>query len=105
MIKKMSYILITTLCISIAACSYDLKHITLNEASDTGWTEVKKANTSGSAEIINADSVLPNSETMSNKPDLSESGKKLRELKKLKDDGLLTVEEYEKKRRAIVDGI
>ena len=96
MIKKMSYILITTLCISLAACSYDLKHITLNEASDTGWTEVKK-DTSGSTEIINADSASTNPKAMSNKHNLSESAIKLRELKKLKDDGLLTVEEYEKK--------
>jgi hypothetical protein len=50
MIKKISCFLITTLCLSLAACSYDLKHITLDEKSDTGWTEVKKANTPSPAE-------------------------------------------------------
>jgi hypothetical protein len=33
------------------------------------------------------------------------NAKKLRELKKLKDEGFLTNEEYEIKRKAIVDGI
>ncbi|OPY06705.1 MAG: hypothetical protein A4E66_02144 [Syntrophus sp. PtaB.Bin001] len=106
MIKKISYFLITTLCVTFVACSYDLKHITLNETSDTGWTEVKKANTSGSAGITkNNLPSLPNPEILSNRSDLSEHAQKLRELKKLKDEGLLTDEEYEKKRRAIVEGL
>jgi len=40
-------------------------------------------------------------ETKARNPDFE----KLRELKKLKDEGLLTNEEYEQKRKAIVDGI
>lgn len=65
------------------ACSYDLKHITLDEKSDTAWTEIKKSNAS----------------------DSSEYAQKLRDLKKLKDEGLLTDKEYEQKRKAIVDGM
>lgn len=63
MIKKISYFLITTLCLSLAACSYDLKHITLDEKSDTGWTEVKKANTPRPAESkTNNEQVSPDPE-------------------------------------------
>lgn len=63
MIKKIGYFLITTLCLSLAACSYDLKHITLDEKSDTGWTEVKKVNTPRPAENTkNNEQVSPDSE-------------------------------------------
>lgn len=37
--------------------------------------------------------------------DLSERAEKLRQLKKLKDEGLLTEEEFEKKRKLIVEGL
>jgi hypothetical protein len=37
--------------------------------------------------------------------DLSERAEKLRLLKKLKDEGILTEEEYEKKRKLIVEGM
>jgi len=46
-----------------------------------------------------------NLETPSKSPDSSEYAQKLRELKKLKDEGLLTDKEYEIKRKAIVDGM
>lgn len=104
--NKLSYLFITILCICLSACSYDLKHISLNESSDTGWTEVRKPNTSTTTEIIKPN--LPpssNSETQSNSSDLSKDAQKLRELKKLKDEGLLTDDEYERKRRAIVNGM
>lgn len=87
--NKLSYLFIIIICICLSACSYDLKHITLDEKSDAEWTEVKKSNNSGSAKIT--------------KP--SGHSQKLRELKKLKDEGLLTDKEYEQKRKAIVDGM
>lgn len=37
--------------------------------------------------------------------DLSEKAEKLRQLKKLKDEGILTEDEYEKKRKSVVDGL
>jgi hypothetical protein len=97
--NKLSYLFITIICICLFACSYDLKHITLNEKSDTEWTEVKKSNTSGSTEITKANLPKPTSS------EPSEYSQKLRELKKLKDEGLLTDKEYEQKRKAIVDGM
>ena len=106
MIKKFIIPLIIFLCMCISACSYDLKHITPDEKSDNGWIEVKKSNTSGFAETTNQN--LPpqtNSETNAKSADSSEYAQKLRELKKLKDEGLLTDKEYEQKRKAIVDGM
>ena len=41
MIKKLIIPMIIMVCMSIFACSYDLKHISLDEKSDSGWTEVK----------------------------------------------------------------
>jgi hypothetical protein len=106
MIKKFIVPLIIFLWLCIFACSYDLKHITLDQKSDSGWTEVKKANPSGSAEIIKpAISTQTNSETKAKSSDSSEYADKLRELKKLKDEGLLTDKEYEQKRKSIVDGM
>lgn len=106
MIKKYTIPLIIFLGLCIFACSYDLKHITLDQKSDTGWTEVKKSNTSGSTEITKpAISTQTNSETKSKSSDSSEYAEKLRELKKLRDEGLLTDKEYEQKRKAIVDGM
>lgn len=100
------YIIAFPLCIGLAACSYDLKHITLNEPSDSGWTEVKKENTSGVSESTNPTFSSPaDKENQAGSGDLSESSSKLRELKELKDEGLLTEEEYEKKRKVIVDGM
>jgi hypothetical protein len=46
-----------------------------------------------------------NSETKTKSSDSSEYAKKLRELKKLKDEGLLTDQEYEQKRKLIVDSM
>lgn len=43
--------------------------------------------------------------TSSSSSNLSESGQKLRELKKLRDEGLLTEEEYAQKRKAIIDSM
>ena len=104
--NKLSCLFITIICICFSACSYDLRHITLNEESDRGWTEVRKSNTSDSIEIIESNSLpATNSETKEGSPNLSEYGQKLRELKKLKDEGLLTDKEYEQKRKAIVDGM
>ena len=103
---KLIYLFITIICICLSSCSYDLKHIPLNESSDTGWTEVRKPNTSATTEIIKPN--LPpssNSATPSNSSDLPEYAQKLRELKKLKDEGLLTDDEYERKRKAVVDGM
>ena len=37
--------------------------------------------------------------------DLPEKAEKLRQLKKLKDEGILTEDEYEKKRKLIVEGL
>ena len=51
---------------------------------------------------------IPSSSHLGTKPrnaDFSESNQKLRELRKLKDEGLLTEKEYEKKRKEIVEGI
>ena len=57
-------------------------------------------------EIIKTDiSASSNSGTQQNSPDTSELAYKLRELKKLKDEGLITDKEYEIKKKAIVDGI
>jgi hypothetical protein len=104
--NKLSYLLIAIICICLSACSYDVKHIRLNESSDTGWTEVRKPHTSTTTEIIKPNRPpSSNSVTQSNSSDLSEYAQKLRELKKLKDEGLLTDDEYERKRRAIVDGM
>lgn len=97
MIKRIGYLLSGIFCIALVGCSYDLKYIKLDESADTQWTEVRKANTLGRAE-----------ESISNsgaKLDISENAKKLRELKKLREEGLLTEQEYEKKRKAIVEGI
>jgi cytochrome c-type biogenesis protein CcmH/NrfG len=69
-------------------------------------TVLIQSNTSGSAEITKPN--LPpqtNSGTKKNKSDSSEYAQKLRELKKLKDEGLLTDKEYEQKRKSIVEGI
>jgi hypothetical protein len=46
-----------------------------------------------------------NSGTQSNSSSLTEKSQKLRELKKLKDEGLLTDKEYEQKRKSIVEGM
>jgi hypothetical protein len=43
--------------------------------------------------------------TQSNSASLTEKSQKLRELKKLKDEGLLTDKEYEQKRKSIVEGM
>lgn len=69
-------------------------------------TVLIQSNTSGSAEITKPN--LPpqtNSGTKKNNSDSSEYAQKLRELKKLKDEGLLTDKEYEQKRKSIVEGI
>ena len=58
-------------------------------------TEITKPNISPSSNLG----------TQSNNSNLSESGQKLRELKKLRAEGLLTEEEYAQKRKAIVDGM
>jgi hypothetical protein len=66
----------------------------------------KKSNFSTSAEITKPN--LPkttNSVVKENSSEPSGYGQKLRELKKLKDEGLLTDKEYEQKRKAIVEGM
>jgi hypothetical protein len=45
------------------------------------------------------------SKSEANPTDSSEYAQRLRELKKLKDEGLLTDKEYEQKRKSIVDGM
>ena len=57
--NKLIYLFITITCICLFACG--LKHITLNEKSDTEWTEVKKSNTSGSTEITKPNLPKPTS--------------------------------------------
>lgn len=56
---------------------------------------------------VTSQNVPPSSnlQTQPKSSDPSESSQKLRELKKLKDEGLLTAKEYEQKRKAIVDGM
>jgi hypothetical protein len=69
-------------------------------------SEEKKSNTSVTAEITKP--ILPkptDAEVNKNSDDSSEYAQKLRELKKLKEEGLLTDKEYEQKRKAIVDGM
>ncbi|MGP8152688.1 MAG: hypothetical protein ACLQBQ_00860 [Smithella sp.] len=46
-----------------------------------------------------------NSEIQSGNSDLSKYSQKLRELQKLKDEGLVTDKEYEQKRKSIIDGM
>jgi hypothetical protein len=58
-------------------------------------TEITKPNIPASSNL----------ETQSKSPDSSEYAQKLRELKKLKDEGLLNDKEYEIKRNAIIDGM
>jgi len=53
----------------------------------------------------NIQSYVTNSEAKGKSNEPSGYGQKLRELKKLKDEGLLTDNEYEQKRKAIVDGM
>ena len=68
--------------------------------------EVKTSNISVPTEITKPD--LPKSTNAFIKEKSSEPsgyGQKLRELKKLKDEGLLSDKEYEQKRKAVVDGI
>jgi len=56
---------------------------------------------------VNETNITPSSNigTPSKSSDSSEYDHKLRELKRLKDEGLLTETEYEQKRKAIVDGM
>jgi hypothetical protein len=65
-----------------------------------------QSNTSGSAEITKPN-IPPqtNSETEAKRSDSSQYVQKLRELKKLKDEGLLTDKEYEQKRKSIIDAM
>lgn len=69
-------------------------------------SEAKKYNTSVSTEITKPTLHKPtDAEVKKNSPDSSGYAQKLRELKKLKDEGLLTDKEYEQKRKAIIDGM
>jgi hypothetical protein len=69
-------------------------------------TEVEKSNSSESFNATKQNLTPPTtSDTKEKSSDSSAYAQKLRELKKLKDDGLLTDKEYEMKRKAIIDGI
>ena len=69
-------------------------------------SEAKKSNTSVATEITKPTLHKPTeAEVKKNSLDSSEYAQRLRELKKLKDEGLLTDDEYERKRKSIVDGI
>ena len=86
-------------------CSYNLKYIQLDEKSDSEWTELSR---STGQPIMKSSSPANESHkptSHSGSVDILESGRKLRELKKLRDEGLLTEEEFERKRKTIVDGL
>jgi hypothetical protein len=90
-----------------------LSRLLNDPAVRTALTEVKNSN----ASISSQGGTLPTIETtqptpLQSKPqpqsgsaDLSEGAKRIRELKKLKDEGLITEDEYEQKRKAIVEGL
>jgi len=79
----------------------------------TALNEVKKSNApipvqsgaSSATEITQPVSPSSTSKPQDSSADISAGAKKLRELKKLKDEGLLTEDEYEKKRKAAVEGL
>ncbi|MCG6535224.1 MAG: SHOCT domain-containing protein [Syntrophales bacterium LBB04] len=95
------------------AARLHLSRLLNDPAVRTALTEVKKSNApisvqsgaSPAIEIIQPISPSSSSQPQSGSADLSEGAKKLRELKKLKDEGLLTEDEYEKKRKAVVEGL
>lgn len=65
-----------------------------------------EGNILGSAEITNPNHLKPaDVEVKESSPDFSANAQKLRELKQLRDQGLITDNEYEQKKKAIIDGM